>query len=115
MTPRPLDPAVEAAARGQFVKVQKTRKPRKKKRRTKNRIRAPPSSDVAAYSIFQFCRIHGNMSEALFHKLKKLGLGPKVMDVGGRTLISIEAAAEWRRQREQAVEQGEHAHEPACV
>jgi hypothetical protein len=40
------------------------------------------------------------MSEAFFHKLVALGLGPRIMRVGGRTMISIEAAAEWRRARE---------------
>ena len=32
-----------------------------------------------------------------FYKLKKQGEGPREMKVGARTLITLEAAAEWRR------------------
>jgi hypothetical protein len=48
-----------------------------------------------AYSI-----IAHNISEAFFFKLKKKGRGPREMAVGRRTLISIEAAADWRHERE---------------
>ena len=34
--------------------------------------------------------------------MQQEGTGPKVMKVRGRTLISIEAAAAWRREREAA-------------
>ena len=56
---------------------------------------------LAAYSIEQFCQAH-NISIDLYFKLQRQGLGPKTMKVGARTLISIEAAAEWRRARELA-------------
>jgi hypothetical protein len=34
-------------------------------------------------------------------KLKKQGRDPRQMRVGDRALISLEAAAEWRREREE--------------
>ena len=52
-----------------------------------------------ALSIREFCASHG-ISEGLYFKLKKQGEGPRELKVGARTLVSIEAAAEWRRARE---------------
>ena len=52
-----------------------------------------------AYSVTQFCQQH-NISRALFYRAKKEGWAPKTMRVGRRTLISNEAASEWRKQRE---------------
>jgi predicted DNA-binding transcriptional regulator AlpA len=46
-----------------------------------------------------FCREHG-ISRAHFYNLLKRGDGPAIMKVGRRTLISAEAAAEWRRRME---------------
>jgi hypothetical protein len=54
---------------------------------------------ISALSIEQFCNSHG-ISLDLYYKLQRQGLGPRTMKVGSRTLISIEAAAEWRRARE---------------
>ena len=54
-------------------------------------------------TIAQFCEAF-NISEAFFYKLRKRGQGPREMEVGARRLISIEAAVEWRRQREEASE-----------
>ena len=55
-----------------------------------------------------FCERH-DISEAFFYKLRGLGLAPVVMKVGARTLISREAAAEWRRERETAAQHQENA------
>jgi hypothetical protein len=52
-----------------------------------------------AFSITEFCALH-RISRAHFYNLVKAGLGPRVMDVGGRKLISQEAAADWRHERE---------------
>lgn len=52
-----------------------------------------------ALSIDGFCEAHG-ISRAYFFKLQRLGLGPDVMAIGRRRLISIEAAARWRRKFE---------------
>jgi predicted DNA-binding transcriptional regulator AlpA len=54
-----------------------------------------------AFSIREFCQAHG-ISEGFFYKLKKQGEGPREMKIGARTLITFEAAAEWRRAREEA-------------
>jgi hypothetical protein len=64
--------------------------------------RRPVSADPnsLAMSIREFCRLHG-ISEDQFYKMKREGWGPATMKVGSRTLISHEAAAEWRRAREQ--------------
>ena len=60
-------------------------------------IRGPP----LAMSIREFCALHG-ISEDMFYKMKRDGWGPATMKVGSRTLISHEAAADWRRKREAA-------------
>jgi hypothetical protein len=54
-----------------------------------------------AFSIPQFCAAH-DISRASLYNLWRNGLGPCRMKVGSRTLISVEAAAEWRRQCESA-------------
>jgi hypothetical protein len=60
-----------------------------------------PPPPTLALSIQQFCQAH-SISEDFYYKLKRQGAGPREMRVGSRTLISIEAAAEWRRAREAA-------------
>jgi len=55
----------------------------------------------ACYSIREFCTAHG-ISDHMFFKLVRQGRAPRTMRVGARTLISMEAAAEWRRQCEAA-------------
>jgi hypothetical protein len=52
-----------------------------------------------AYTIAEFCEAH-RISKGHFYNLKKLARGPRVMDLGGRKVISAEAAADWRRERE---------------
>lgn len=52
------------------------------------------------YTVTEFCAEHGGISRVLFYKLQKEGRGPRLMKVGRRTLISAEAAADWRRQME---------------
>jgi hypothetical protein len=63
--------------------------------------RRPVSADPnsLAMSIREFCRLHG-ISEDQFFKMQREKWGPVTMKVGSRTLISAEAAAEWRRERE---------------
>lgn len=53
----------------------------------------------AAYSPAEFCRAHG-ISRTLYYDQKRRGNGPRTFKVGRRELISREAAADWRRQRE---------------
>lgn len=54
---------------------------------------------VQAFSVDEFCHAH-RICRASFYNLLKAGRGPATMKVGGRKLISIEAAAEWRRRME---------------
>src|SRR4051812_7470475 len=55
----------------------------------------PPTLRLAL-SIREFCAAHG-ISQGLYFKLKRQGVGPRELKAGTRTIISIEAAAEWRR------------------
>jgi hypothetical protein len=55
----------------------------------------------AAFTIAEFCRAH-RISQSMYFKQRALGLGPREMVVGTRKLISQEAAAEWRKAREDA-------------
>jgi hypothetical protein len=48
-----------------------------------------------AYSVTDFCKAH-SISRAYLYLLLKTGRGPRLMKVGRRTLISAEAALEWR-------------------
>jgi hypothetical protein len=59
-------------------------------------------ADPDAYSVEQFCAKHG-ISQSLFYKMRREGLGPEEIRLGVRVLISKEAAARWRAQREAAV------------
>jgi hypothetical protein len=65
--------------------------------REKNRRAEQARQD--AYSVQEFCDAH-RISRAMFYKMQGGGIGPRTMKVGTRTLISEEAAAEWRRERE---------------
>jgi hypothetical protein len=68
--------------------------------------RKPPSVDAnaLALSIHAFCALHG-ISEDMYFKMQREGWGPTTMKVGSRTLISHEAAAAWRAEREAAAKQ----------
>jgi hypothetical protein len=61
-------------------------------------IKSPPIEPLA-YSIRQFCEAH-NISIDTYFRMQRAASGPVKMKVGGRTLISVEAAAAWRRERE---------------
>ncbi len=62
----------------------------------------------AAFSVAEFCREHG-ISRGLFYNMLREGRGPLVIKAGRRTLISHEAAEEWRRRMEGAAQTGEAA------
>jgi hypothetical protein len=66
-----------------------------------NRARGPPATtdDADAFSIAEFCRRHG-ISPQLFYKFRHEM--PATFRVGSRVLISREAAAAWRHERETA-------------
>jgi hypothetical protein len=72
-----------------------------KKKKQKKVVTLEPLA--LAFSVDQFCKIH-NISIGFFYELLKAGLGPKIMKLGARTLISAEAAAQWRAERTVASE-----------
>ena len=57
------------------------------------------SDDADAFTVSEFCARH-RFSVQLFYKNRQQM--PRTFNVGTRVLISKEAAAAWRRQREQA-------------
>jgi len=57
------------------------------------------AEDVDAFSVAEFCRRNG-ISVQLYYKMREHM--PPTFRVGGRVLISKDAAAAWRRQRETA-------------
>jgi hypothetical protein len=71
--------------------------------KTKAQLAKDSSIPPAAYSIAEFCIAH-RISVDFYFRLQRDGLGPKVMRIGGRTIISNEAAFAWRRAREEQLE-----------
>jgi hypothetical protein len=63
----------------------------------------PPSlpADPACYSIDEFCSAH-RMSRSALYNQWKAGIGPRFFRNGKKVLISVEAAAAYRRSREAA-------------
>jgi predicted DNA-binding transcriptional regulator AlpA len=56
-------------------------------------------SQKHSFSIKEFCELH-TISRSFFYLLREKGEAPRLMKVGRRTLISAEAAAEWRKSME---------------
>ena len=59
--------------------------------------------DADAFTVNEFCARH-RISVQLFYKNRKQM--PRTFNVGARVLISKEAAAAWRRERERATQAG---------
>lgn len=55
----------------------------------------PDKKPQSAFTIQQFCEDH-SFSKNMFYKLKRAGLAPKMIAVGARRIITVEAAMEWR-------------------
>ena len=55
--------------------------------------------DPPVFSVDSFCRAH-DITRSFFYSLVKQGLAPRIMKVGRRTLVSREAAADWRARME---------------
>ncbi len=56
-------------------------------------------TEKKAYTIPLFCEAYGISRSALYNAFKR-GYGPRIMKVGRRTLISVDAAETWRAQLE---------------
>jgi predicted DNA-binding transcriptional regulator AlpA len=65
----------------------------------KSNIRDQKSYVKKAYTIPEFCDAY-SISRSKFYEMQKAGSGPRIMKVGRRTLISVEAATAWRRRLE---------------
>jgi hypothetical protein len=78
---------------------------------TTDRKATSAPATFGAYSIAEFCRAHGDMSPAMYFKMRAMGLGPDEMEIGRRKAISVEAAARWREQREIAARESSKAKE----
>ena len=48
-----------------------------------------------AQSVSEFCKANG-ISMSFFYKLQRQNQGPRLMKIGRRTLITTEAAHDWR-------------------
>jgi len=74
---------------------------RKKKEPPVTVVQAPADPDC--YTIAEFCKSH-RLSRTLYYKLQHAGLGPVEtrLIAGGKVLITKEAAARWRAEREAA-------------
>ena len=94
---RPEDPVVVAAAAGKFMPAPR----RSNVTKPTHELPMPrgPPPPRAAFTVAEFCEAH-RISQAKYYEMKKEGWGPVEMEVGRRRLISYEAAAEWRRERE---------------
>jgi hypothetical protein len=64
-------------------------------------VAAAMSDEADAFSLARFCRRHA-ISLQLFYKLSQQGIAPQTFQAGSRILISREAAARWRAEREAA-------------
>jgi hypothetical protein len=88
--PRLVDPgAIEPIKQGEPASTAPTKTPP---------IRGPPTH---LFTIKSFCVAHG-ISEGFYFKLREQGLGPDEIRLGARVLITHEAAARWRTEREAA-------------
>jgi hypothetical protein len=68
---------------------------------TGRKITLEAAGEVDAFSVEEFCRRH-RISVQLFYKNRTQM--PRTFNIGARVLISKEAAAAWRRERERAAQ-----------
>ncbi len=54
-----------------------------------------------AFSVKEFCFAH-NICRATLYNLLKAGAGPKLLKIGRRSLITADAAREWRHKLEES-------------
>lgn len=59
-------------------------------------------------TVDEFCEDHC-ISRAFFYNLVRQGLGPRILKLGNRTLITAEAGAEWRQTMERRTEESKEA------
>ena len=69
-----------------------------------------PDPPLGAYTVAGFCEAHG-IGRSLFYKLQSVNKGPRTFKAGRKTLISVEAARDWRRRMENETEQAVAANQ----
>ena len=62
----------------------------------KNDKPATEAPALGAVSVAEHCRQYG-ISKTTFYELQRQGRGPRLMRIGGRTLVTHEAALAWQR------------------
>jgi hypothetical protein len=62
---------------------------------------SPARQGRAAFTINEFCETH-RISRSMLYLMWGEGTGPRFMRAGRKRLISMEAARDWRREREAA-------------
>jgi hypothetical protein len=72
---------------------------RKFKRRSTFRRRSKNRKPGDAHTRPSFCASNA-ISESLYFKLKRQGRGPREIELDGRIIITPQAEADWRRERE---------------
>jgi hypothetical protein len=56
-------------------------------------------TERAAYTVSEFCAAH-RISRSKLYELWATGAGPRFIHVGSKKIITVEAAADWRRMGE---------------
>jgi hypothetical protein len=92
---KPVDAVVVARERGKVTPPEAAPQKPQRTRDGPQQPRAPP----VVFSIKSFCESH-LISAAKFFELCREGRGPRLMKIDRRTLITNEAAAEWRAECE---------------
>jgi len=62
-------------------------------------LKREAKQDAPTSTVPQFCDQH-HISKVHFYSLIKQGKGPRLMKLGRRTLVTAEAAADWRTRME---------------
>jgi hypothetical protein len=72
---------------------------RSRKRREKFIERSRRRRPGGVHNIPSFC-LYNDISESKYFSLKRQGRGPREIELDGRIIITPEAEADWRRERE---------------
>jgi hypothetical protein len=56
-------------------------------------------TERAAYTVSEFCAAH-RISRSKLYELWASGTGPRFIFIGSKRIITVEAAADWRRRGE---------------
>jgi hypothetical protein len=61
-------------------------------------------NERSSFTISEFCDRNG-FSRGFFYKMKKAGIGPRELIIGDLIRITVEAEADWKRERQAATAQ----------